>query len=151
MVSCRDARGLRPRLLAPVLRSNATLASASERLDVRQTWTMDSPDPDAPAKSSDRSATVPRGAGWRRLSLWLGLAEIMVGVGLSLKGCASAVDLPPVPLFSMMFMFIVPNLAVTLPGVLLVRGAALRWVVQILPLLLLVWMLAHPPFGWSIE
>jgi len=75
----------------------------------------------------------------------------MVGVGLSLKGCASAVDLPPVPLFSMMFMFIVPNLAVTLPGVLLVRGAALRWVVQILPLLLLVWMLAHPPFGWSIE
>jgi hypothetical protein len=83
--------------------------------------------------------------------LWLGLAEILIGVGLSLKGCASAVDLPPAPLFAMMFMFIVPNLAVTVPGVLLVRQAALRWVIQILPLLFLVWMLARSPFGWVAQ
>jgi len=48
----------------------------------------------------------------------------------------------------MMFMFIVPNLAVTVPGILLVRRAVLRWVIQILPLLFLAWMLARSPIGW---
>lgn len=35
--SCRDRRGLRPRLLAAVIRSKATLAFAAERVIVRQT------------------------------------------------------------------------------------------------------------------
>jgi TonB family protein len=35
--SCRDAAGRRPRLLAPVIRSNATLAFAAERQVVGQT------------------------------------------------------------------------------------------------------------------
>ena len=37
--------------------------------------------------------------GWRRPSLWLGIVEIVVGLGLSLRGCVAAIDYPPVPGF----------------------------------------------------
>ena len=80
-------------------------------------------------------------AGWRRPSLWAGIAEIIGGAGLSFAGCAYGVDMPPLPLVAMLFGFIAPVVMVILPGALLVSGWRGRWWFQALPMLLLARLL----------
>jgi hypothetical protein len=88
-------------------------------------------DPDAPSGST---SSTPAGPRWRRPSYWIGLAEVVLGVGLSVKACADA-DEP----FGM-YAFLVPNLLVTLPGRALMRQTRARWWLQLIPVLFLAWV-----------
>jgi hypothetical protein len=65
----------------------------------------------------------------------------LLGIGLSFEGCAYGVDLPPVPLVAMVLGFVVPNIAVTVPGIALVSHAPFRWVLQVIPVLFIGWVL----------
>src|SRR5262245_26090004 len=95
-----------------------------------------------PQRADDPDAGPPEGAR-RRLAFWLGIAEILVGAGLSLHWCVLSIDSTPAPLVWMMLALIVPSLALTVPGLALLRGSGstLGWVIQVLPVLFLVWMI----------
>ena len=79
---------------------------------------------------------------WKDPPFWLGLVEIAGGLGLSLRGCAEGVEMPPVPLLAMLVGFIVPVILLTLPGVLLITKVRARWWFQILPPILIAWLLS---------
>ena len=59
-----------------------------------------------------------------------------------MRGCAEGVEMPPVPLLAMLVGFIVPVILLTLPGVLLITKVRARWWFQILPPILIAWLLS---------
>jgi hypothetical protein len=90
--------------------------------------------PYAPPKASDTNAASPQ-AWWKRAALWLGVLEIVVGVGVILGGCGYSLTIDfGVPFAAAAYAFVIGNVVLILPGVLLVRNTRHGWLAQILPL-----------------
>ena len=93
------------------------------------------PDPEAkPDAPSGSTSSTRAGSRRSRPWYWIGLAEVVLGFGLSLKACTSAEE------YAVGLAFLVPNILVTLPGLALMRQKRPRWLLQLVPILFLGWV-----------
>ncbi len=107
--------------------------------------------PYAPPKASDANAASPRD-GWKRAALWLGVLEIVAGVGVILGGCVYSLTIDfGVPMALAVYAFVLGNVVLIIPGTLLVRYSRYGWLAQVLPLgfaiLIAIAAMPDPPSG----
>jgi len=102
--------------------------------------------PYAPPKVNYANAALAQ-AWLKRASRWLGVFEIVAGVGVILGGCvySGMIDFG-VPMAAAAYAFVLANVVLILPGGLLVRYPRYGWFAQLLPLgfAIMVAILAMP-------
>ena len=76
----------------------------------------------------------------RPAGFWLGMVEVVVGVGLVVAGCGFAVRSDESLASVAAFYGLVAGVCFMVPGALMMRSSRGRWVTQLLPGLVMAWV-----------
>ena len=92
-----------------------------------------------------RRAGVPelnRRPRWQRPSIWLAWLEITTGLSVGLGGCfASLATDASLALIGAVYAFLVGVIVIAIPGAILLGRSPRRWLGQLLPLAVVLWLL----------